>query len=103
MGSTNENSNFDPEMNQEIILIYHRSDDCIVGADVQESVLNCMGQNAFSVKTLLQHTFSTLLGRGRSFSRKLNNLNLDPSMRSCDGLKKQIFSALGRPITTYVS
>ena len=30
MGSTNENSNFDPEMNQEIILIYHRSENSIV-------------------------------------------------------------------------
>ena len=70
---------------------------------MQESVLNCRGQNVFSVKTQLQHTFSTLLGRDRSFSRKLNNLNLDISMRSCDGLKNQMFSALGRPITTYVS
>ena len=74
-------------------MIYHRSEDCIVGADVQESVLNCRGQNVFSVKTQLQHTFSTLLGRNRSFSRKLNNLNLDPSMRSCDGLKNK-FSQL---------
>ena len=74
-------------------MIYHRSEDCIVGADVQESVLNCRGQNVFSVKTLLQHTFSTFLGRGRSFSLKLNNLNLDPSMRSCDGLKNK-FSQL---------
>ena len=30
MRATNENSNFDPEMNQEIILIYHRSADSIV-------------------------------------------------------------------------
>ena len=60
---------------------------------MQESVLNCRGQNVFSVKTLLQHTFSTFLGRGRSFSLKLNNLNLDPSMRSCDGLKNK-FSQL---------
>ena len=30
MGSTDENSNFDPEMNQEIILIYHKSEDSIV-------------------------------------------------------------------------
>ena len=58
---------------------------------MQESVLNCRGQNVFSVKTQLQHTFSTLLGRDRSFSRKLNNLNLDISMRSCDGLKKTNF------------
>ena len=61
---------------------------------MQESVLNCRGQNVFSVKTLLQHIFSTLVGRCRSFSRKLNNLNLDPSLRSCHGLKKKISQLL---------
>ena len=91
---------FDPGTDQEIILIYYKSEDSILGVDVQESVLSRRGPNVISVKTLLMHIFFTLLGRGRSFSRKLNNLNLNPFMRSCDGLKKQIFSALGRPIST---